>query len=1100
MKYPINILGRRFDQYRDFSQDLTNLATEVTQKIEEITNTGGNTLSGSGIIEAQRTLRTVGDPGNLQTTMFIPYMEYRQVKDEPKFFFTIDRPLYTGGFGGNEPLNVLVVSGIQKLIETAYNAPDEPENSLLTGYYSCAESDANGVKVVKYIDIYDDSTGKIWSETTDSNIGTVDRQILCDFTYDFDSETETINISSQSYQYPALFDSNNQTITLDLGFFTKEGTTPNNPFTIDPEHPIHTEMFMPVYTMTGVPTKVMDVYDKRSLFRAVTDPNASQDDSAYLVGTGAATSMPPSYTPANAYVIENLDANLNIQHLETLQNIYVKGSIGNDFDGDSSNRCKIILFNNNDFTQDTVYRLFLAQSDDGNKEMVIELDGAPLEPENVLKVGGQADMYYDFDTGKWSIELNNPNENAWIRDYYTREEIHELLSSLAAISVTSDDNSILVSKEDNTYDLSLQTKSTRIELTINDFIAWEKYPLDLGKYTSFILTSSIYYLPGWFPFVVTGEVNYDGVYKFSFPKQCQCLQLQDSSGNILLDTGNTCPNGIPQGETLTVIPNRDGQWAVQPQIDIISYDNSIWISKYDNTFNLAVAPKEDPHPVFYAKNAAEFNNGVSYLQARGGGILYLTGRIDLSQLEKMLLGETWTSYDVRENVNNQRLENPRSVINFRNRLDNIQIVGYTASSCFLSYNVIEGKFYTLKGDRLTMRDVTFTRDMPVAYEQYIQTTQPYLICNHHALLSGCLFACDNGSPNELTPPPRPLRNHVWQAGNTPSGYGIDITFLNCRTTTAYFRNANHPFLSQNEIIINITGRNSAQDGSGSCAHRLCCNSVLEIKTDTHRDNYVFRVINNSTKYFGGDYNYFYLICPGMKGVVQQGDFLTATVQTKAFVLSPLATNSLQLYDIREGNSKKLLAIDENGYVQTTKADAGTGVPAKAGFETFPAILGQLYAPLSSNARSLIVRCAPLTGSSIVSLSLSLSLKGTAGSLRLGLFDNSKTLLAQTDLVSIQSLSLGQNTLPLKDNAGKPTAVEITHSEQYYLGLLVDSSANGYMIACLQVSIGASPYQGMACNAVYYSTVATTAFDFNNPYNGTAVNGTFNIPHIQANSI
>jgi hypothetical protein len=240
----------------------------------------------------------------------------------------------------------------------------------------------------------------------------------------------------------------------------------------------------------------------------------------------------------------------------------------------------------------------------------------------------------------------------------------------------------------------------------------------------------------------------------------------------------------------------------------------------------------------------------------------------------------------------------------------------------------------------------------------------------------------------------------------------------------------------------------------------------------------------------------------MKGIFQQGDFIINPPAPATYAIgSAIAANSMQLFDIPSGKSQQILAIDENGFVQTTTA--GAVVSANTGFETFPSVFGQVYMSLIYNSlvgpASVIVRCNPTADSSIVSLSFALNSLGSAGNVRLGIFDKTRTCLAQTALVALNSLNLGLNTLPLKDSSGNPVAINVSHAEPYYLGILVDSTAAGYQLTCMNLAI--VPFttaQGTTYNAVYSSQGAINSFDFSNAFNGASPNGTYPVPHIQAN--
>jgi len=358
---------------------------------------------------------------------------------------------------------------------------------------------------------------------------------------------------------------------------------------------------------------------------------------------------------------------------------------------------------------------------------------------------------------------------------------------------------------------------------------------------------------------------------------------------------------------------------VQSDYNLVSSDNSILvdISQNGKTKDIRV---NSPVEIYYATDAQSFNSGVKSLNLKGGGTLYIAGAINFSQFsnipvqDRMFDIEEWESNDLREDVGGNRLTNSDSVINFRDNLDSIQIKRYTATGQFIVYTS-DKKFYTLKGDRLMLFDIAFNRyNTPIEYSQFKQTTQPYLICNISATVTGCQFLCDGGSGDDVTPPSKPFRNHVWQAGTVTDGYGIFINLTNCRSGKAYFRNGDLPVIQQNEIIVNITGSN--ESNSRALPIHIGC-YYLWNQTQVAPDKWIFRVIDNCGKTTGGQKN-FYIVCPLLFGIISNGDFLPPNPGVRVpFIDAALATNNLLLYDVKNTDSQKILAIDENGLVQTT---------------------------------------------------------------------------------------------------------------------------------------------------------------------------------------
>ena len=516
------------------------------------------------------------------------------------------------------------------------------------------------------------------------------------------------------------------------------------------------------------------------------------------------------------------------------------------------------------------------------------------------------------------------------------------------IDIKSSDNSVDVSSalENNkkTYDLKVKTATggsnmVRITLTDEEIEAGTKL-LDFTDVSGFIIeTYDDRKVPAAFQFVASGVVDNDNVYRFNFPNGTDEFILKDGESATLIDSFADYPNGIYPGEVLQATPNAGDAWTLQKDSDITSRNGSIEIRP--NTpkgYDLSV---HEAFPVAYAGNAEEFNEGVRYLNGKGGGRLLITGEIlfyefaDTTKIptaERMYTIEDWTSRTDSEKTAGVDMTNPASVINFGNNLNDIYIEKHApkAELCLFkrkgpsAVDLVPQKMYTLKATMIRLKEMWIgaTNDASIIYELAApyMTTQPYLIITSELRAENCGFGLQTGgdannSTGEIYDITRPLKELFWVEGNYDwrSGAGSfpKAYILNPEFKTFYYVRGDLPCKIQSTIPVRYFGW-STKVAKNYFFCRFC------YKVDEQKvlpDTFNLQIIDDrdTAQYGGSKVGAFIITAPGCVVKVTDGDHLISGGDKNRVTAfnSIWASNKLTLFDTQtQSIPTNMLTLDE----------------------------------------------------------------------------------------------------------------------------------------------------------------------------------------------
>lgn len=687
------------------------------------------------------------------------------------------------------------------------------------------------------------------------------------------------------------------------------------------------------------------------------------------------------------------------------------------------------------------------------------------------------------------------------------------------IDIISADQSITVQKTTSqgidTYNIEVaevmpSNNVTRITLTEEDLESGT-YELDFTDVQGFIIeTYNDLPIPSDFIFEATGTIDESTIYSFQFPDGASVLKVIDADGNTLINTSTAFPNGIASGEVINAVYESTGEWSVTSDSRLISSDNSIKITPTEDGkgHDITVA---SPIAIAYASTLQEFNDGVKFLNTQGGGIIYIIGQIPLfdavNVTNKQFTLTDWVAKDSSET-------NVSSVLDFGKNLDKIQIIGYSADAAFNPIKTnsggLFGKFFTLKGVRINIKDLILRGTSPITYSSWnsnCASTQPYLIFTISLLASNVTFRCQAGSSATTTDITMPLRDVAWQDGslyNQGTQWNAYLSLFNCTYDVAYYipSPANAPSEIQDSIIIKICGGLPSQQTLNSLN---LINPSLNKKIVDYPLSFIIQDYSNIN---ASNPHNFYINCIGCLPLYSK----ITTYPSEVFYNSSIGATTLVLPSLAElSNPNYILSVDSNGKVyksapsgggsitpstvenqifRTVKNSQGELVTAwsnemLSGFETFPYLDAQQSdIPYTYDTPSaILVRCNPLADTIINDLSVLIT-QGAEESFRLAIYDHNLNLLGQTAVTSLNQSGLVVLTLP--------TPVMLDHSESYLIGIL--TSGNGYLLAGKTVNLqsnNARPY-------VYQSVNNLTNNTFPNAFESNVLTGNCFIPYIQAN--
>lgn len=692
------------------------------------------------------------------------------------------------------------------------------------------------------------------------------------------------------------------------------------------------------------------------------------------------------------------------------------------------------------------------------------------------------------------------------------------------IDIKSSDNSVDVSSalenDKKTYDLKVKTATggsnmVRITLTDEEIEAGTKL-LDFTDVSGFIIeTYDDRKVPAAFQFVASGVVDNDNVYRFNFPNGTDEFILKDGESATLIDSFADYPNGIYPGEVLQATPNAGDAWTLQKDSDITSRNGSIEIRP--NTpkgYDLSV---HEAFPVAYAGNAEEFNEGVRYLNGKGGGRLLITGEIlfyefaDTTKIptaERMYTIEDWTSRTDSEKTAGVDMTNPASVINFGNNLNDVYIEKHSpkAELCLFkrkapsAVDLVPRKMYTLKATMIRLKEMWIgaTNDASINYELAApyMTTQPYLIITSELRAENCGFGLQTGgdannSTGEIYDITRPLKELFWVEGNYDwrpgAGSFPKAYILNPEFKTFYYVQGDPLYKIQSTIPVRHFGW-STKVAKNYFFCRFC------YKVDEQKvlpDTFNLQIIDDrdTAQYGGSKVGAFIITAPGCVVKVTDGDHLISggDINRVTAFNSIWASNKLTLFDTQtQSIPTNMLTLDEESGLVKKSAVPQTQPIALSGFETYSYINAQEssipYA--SDSASAILVRCNPLADSYIKDLSVFIT-QGAERVFRLALYDKNRNLLGQTAETSLNQTGL--ITLSL------PDPVQVLHSESYLIGLL--TSGNGYLLSGRTINIQTNNILPF----VYQSQNGLTGNQFPETFNNEVKTGSTFVPYLAANA-
>lgn len=727
------------------------------------------------------------------------------------------------------------------------------------------------------------------------------------------------------------------------------------------------------------------------------------------------------------------------------------------------------------------------------------------------------------------------------------------------IDIKSSDNSVDVSSalENNkkTYDLKVKTATggsnmVRITLTDGEIEAGTKL-LDFTDVSGFIIeTYDDRKVPAAFQFVASGVVDNDNVYRFNFPNGTDEFILKDGESATLIYSLADYPNGIYPGEVLQATPNAGDAWTLQKDSDITSRNGSIEIRP--NTpkgYDLSV---HEPFPVAYAGNAEEFNEGVRYLNGKGGGRLLITGEIlfyefaDTTKIptsERMYTIEDWTSRTDSEKTEGVDMTNPASVINFGNNLNDIYIEKHTpnAELCLFkrkgpsSEDPVPRKMYTLKATIIRLKEMWIgaTNDASISYgiaEPYM-TTQPYLIITSELRAENCGFGLQTGgdannSTGEIYDITRPLKELFWVEGNYDwrpgSGSFPKAYILNPEFKTFYYVQGDPLYKIQSTIPVRYFGW-STKVAKNYFFCRFC------YKVDEQKalpDTFNLQIIDDrdTAQYGGSKVGSFIIAAPGCVVKVTDGDHLiSGGDENRGTAFNSIwASNKLTLFDTQtQSIPTNMLTLDEEsglvkksavpqtqpitpsetaGQVLKTVENPDTGENEIAwvdetlsGFETYLSGF-ETYSYIDAQESS--IPYASDSASAILvrcnpladSYIKDLSVLITQGAER----------VFRLALYDKNLKLLGQTAETSLNQTGfvtlsLPDPVQVLHSESYLIGLL--TSGNGYLLSGRTINIQTNNILPFA----YQSQNGLTGNKFPETFSKDVKTGSTFVPYLAANA-
>lgn len=151
--------------------------------------------------------------------------------------------------------------------------------------------------------------------------------------------------------------------------------------------------------------KLKDVLAKRTLMRCVIDPNDSSSDDAYVIGGTSELEPPMEFIKANAYVIDDLNGNIELTHANfpSEQVIYVEQANNSEY-SDNATR---IIYNDQD-TGFTADRSFDIHTGETCAELIIVYNG--IEQTEKLKPNQNIKLFYDWSEQKWYVTYQGSSE------------------------------------------------------------------------------------------------------------------------------------------------------------------------------------------------------------------------------------------------------------------------------------------------------------------------------------------------------------------------------------------------------------------------------------------------------------------------------------------------------------------------------------------------------------------------------------------------------------------------------------------------------------------------------------------------------------------